>query len=72
MLSFYVKSDDFDELCEIARRTKLFKFGTSLGGLESLIDHYGGMMRLFYSKEEQVKRGYTENFFRLSVGCEDV
>lgn len=29
-------------------------------------------MRIYYSKEEQIKRGYTDNFYRLSVGVEDI
>ena len=54
MLSFYVRSNNFDKLCEFAKNVKLFKFGTSLGGVDSLLDHYGGTMRIFYSKEEQI------------------
>jgi cystathionine beta-lyase/cystathionine gamma-synthase len=52
MLSFYLKEEDnFDKLCEFAKNVKLFKFGTSLGGVDSLLDHYGGTMRIFYSKQ---------------------
>ncbi|TNV77069.1 hypothetical protein FGO68_gene17590 [Halteria grandinella] len=71
MLSFYLNTDDFDKLSVLARDCRLFKFGTSLGGVDSLLDHYGGTMRIFYSKQEQVERGYTDNFFRMSVGCEE-
>ena len=72
MISFYLACDDFDKLSVFAKDCKLFKFGTSLGGLESLLDHYGGTMRIFYNKQEQLERGYTDNFYRMSVGCEDV
>jgi cystathionine beta-lyase/cystathionine gamma-synthase len=72
MLSFYLKSDNFDCLCDFAKNLRLFKFGTSLGGVDSLIDHYGGTMRIFYpDKKQQEKRGYTDNFFRMSVGIEE-
>ena len=72
MLSFYLKEEDnFDKLCDFAKNLKLFKFGTSLGGVDSLLDHYGGTMRIFYNKEQQVERGYTDNFYRMSVGIED-
>ena len=53
MLSFYLKEEDnFDKLCDFAKNLKLFKFGTSLGGVDSLLDHYGGTMRIFYNKEQ--------------------
>jgi cystathionine beta-lyase/cystathionine gamma-synthase len=53
MLSFYLKEEDnFDKLCDFAQNLKLFKFGTSLGGVDSLLDHYGGTMRIFYNKEQ--------------------
>jgi cystathionine beta-lyase/cystathionine gamma-synthase len=71
MISFYLKSENFDSICDFARNLKLFKFGTSLGGVDSLLDHFGGTMRIYYTKEQQVERGYTDNFFRMSVGIED-
>jgi cystathionine beta-lyase/cystathionine gamma-synthase len=43
-----------------------------LGGVDSLIDHFGGTMRIYYTKEQQIERGYTDNFFRMSVGIEDI
>lgn len=46
-------------------------FGTSLGGAESTLDHTGGTMRFYYGREEQIKRQYTDNFFRISVGIEN-
>lgn len=72
MLSFYLRSESYDNLCEFAKDLRLFKFGTSLGGVDSLIDHYGGTMRIFYTdKKQQEERGYTDNFFRMSVGIEE-
>ena len=71
MIAFYVRCEDFDKICDFAKGMKLFKFGTSLGGVDSLIDHFGGTMRIYYSKEQQVERGYTDNFFRMSVGIEE-
>lgn len=73
MISFYMdKRAPFDEMCEFSKNLRLFKFGTSLGGCDSLLDHYGGTMRIFYSKDEQERRGYTDNFYRMSVGVEAV
>ncbi len=71
MLSFYLNSEDFDQICEFPKNLKLFKFGTSLGGIESLVDHFGGTMKIYFSKEVLQEKGYTENFFRMSVGIED-
>ena len=71
MISFYLKSENFDSICEFAKNLKLFRFGTSLGGVDSLLDHFGGTMRIYYTKEQQIERGYTDNFFRMSVGIED-
>lgn len=52
MISFYLKSDNFDSICELNKNLRLFKFGTSLGGVDSLLDHFGGTMRIYYSKEQ--------------------
>ena len=51
MISFYIKTESFDSLCEFNKNLKLFKFGTSLGGIDSLLDHFGWTMRIYYSKE---------------------
>ncbi len=29
-------------------------------------------MRIYYTKEQQIERGYTDNFFRVSLGIEDI
>ena len=51
MIAFYLKSEDFDAICEFPRNLRLFRFGTSLGGIDSLLDHFGGTMRIYYTKE---------------------
>ncbi len=51
MISFYLKSENFDSICDFAKNLRLFKFGTSLGGVDSLLDHFGGTMRIYYTKE---------------------
>jgi cystathionine beta-lyase/cystathionine gamma-synthase len=40
--------------------------------VNSSIDHFGGTMRYYYTIEERIERGYTDNFFRVSTGIEDV
>ncbi|CDW85424.1 cystathionine gamma-lyase [Stylonychia lemnae] len=65
--SFYLKC-----LCEFVKNQKRFEFGTSLGGVKSSIDHFGGTMRYYYTIEQRIERGYTDNFYRVSTGIEDV
>jgi len=43
---------------------------TSLGGTESLIDHFASTMLYYLTTEEIEKQGYALNFFRVSVGIE--
>lgn len=63
MLSLLVKGDS-DTARRIASRTKLFVPATSLGGVESLIEHRATV--------EGPQSPVPENLLRLSVGIEDV
>ena len=57
---------------EFTRRLKLFKFATSLGGIESLIDHFVSTMRYYYpNKVDREALGFYDNMFRVSVGVEN-
>lgn len=42
---------DIDQCAEFMSKLKLFKFATSLGGTESLLDHFASTMRYYYNKE---------------------
>lgn len=42
-----------------------------MGGVESSLDHFGGNMRYYYTLEERIERGYTDNHYRISVGIEN-
>jgi cystathionine beta-lyase/cystathionine gamma-synthase len=50
---------------------KLFTFATSLGGVESLIDHPIYTTHVHLPEEDKQKMGITESVVRLSVGIED-
>ncbi|MFK7887814.1 MAG: PLP-dependent aspartate aminotransferase family protein [Gammaproteobacteria bacterium] len=63
LLSLLVKGNAEDAI-GIAKRTRIFKQATSLGGVESLIEH-----RFSVEGEHSVS---PENLLRLSVGVEDV
>ena len=53
------------------RRTKLFHFAESLGGVESLITHPATMTHAAIPREQREARGVTDGLMRLSVGIED-
>lgn len=63
LLSILVKGG-LDEAVAVAKRTRIFKQATSLGGVESLIEH-----RFSVEGEHSVS---PPNLLRLSVGVEDV
>lgn len=53
------------------RKTKLFSFAESLGGVESLITHPATMTHAAIPREQREARGVTDGLMRLSVGIED-
>jgi cystathionine gamma-synthase len=62
MLSFQVK-DDRDAAMSVAAKTKIFIRATSLGGVESLIEHRASI--------EGPRTTSPENLLRLSIGLEN-
>jgi cystathionine gamma-lyase len=55
----------------VLRRTRLFTLAESLGGVESLIEHPGGMTHASVAPERRATIGIDEGLIRLSVGIED-
>jgi cystathionine gamma-synthase/cystathionine gamma-lyase len=53
------------------RKTRVFSFAESLGGVESLITHPATMTHAAIPKERREARGVTDGLMRLSVGIED-
>lgn len=51
---------------------KLFTFGESLGGVQSLVSHPVSMTHTAFSPEQRRKIGIADGLVRLSVGIEDV
>ena len=72
MVSFDLKSDDFETAKKILSNTKLFTLAESLGGVESLIGHPASMTHGSIPREQRLKVGLTDSLIRLSVGIEDV
>jgi cystathionine beta-lyase/cystathionine gamma-synthase len=57
---------------KLLKNVKIFTFGESLGGVESLISHPASMTHASVPKDEREKYGFTDSLVRLSVGIEDV
>ncbi len=72
MMSFTLKSDNFDDAMKFASSTVLFSLAESLGGVESLIGHPSSMTHASIPREERLKAGVVDGLLRLSVGVEDV
>jgi cystathionine gamma-synthase len=64
MISFIVKDQEENFARKIANTTELFKQATSLGGIESLIEHRASV--------EGPNSKTSKNLLRLSIGLEDV
>ena len=72
LFSFFLAFDDPLKCKAFLKALRLFKFSTSLGGVESLIDQFVSTMRHYYSKEQMLALGFTDTLFRISIGTEDV
>jgi len=51
---------------------KVCLLATSLGGVETILQHSASMTHAGLSSEERIKAGVTDGLIRLSVGIEDV
>lgn len=51
---------------------KLCTLATSLGGVETVLQHSASMTHSTLSREERVEAGITDGLIRLSVGVEDI
>ena len=71
IVSFKVKGG-LDEALTVYRSTKIIIPGVSFGGTESIITHPTTTTHSYWSSEERLKAGITDNLLRLSVGLEDV
>lgn len=55
----------------LINNTKLCSIATSLGGVETILQHSASMTHSTFSKEEREKAGISDGLIRLSVGIED-
>ncbi|GIU82638.1 MAG: aminotransferase class I/II-fold pyridoxal phosphate-dependent enzyme [Acidobacteria bacterium] len=70
MVSFDVGSIEAGK--RLVDSVKLCILATSLGGVETVIQHSASMTHASLSQEERMKAGITDGLVRLSVGIEDV
>lgn len=72
MISFTLKSGNYDHAMTVASSMQVFSLAESLGGVESLIGHPASMTHASIPREERLKAGVEDGLLRLSVGVEDV
>jgi methionine-gamma-lyase len=70
MISFDVGSVEAGKT--LLNNVKLCTLATSLGGVETIIQHSASMTHAGLSREERLKAGITDGLIRLSVGIENV
>jgi len=71
MISIYLDSD-FNGVKRFFQNLSIFTLAESLGAVESLVEHPETMTHASVPKDKREILGITENFIRISVGCEDV
>lgn len=57
---------------KLLKNVKIFTFGESLGGVESLISHPASMTHASVPKKDRDEMGLTDSLVRFSVGIEDI
>ncbi len=55
-----------------ANAVRLCTLATSLGGVETILQHSASMTHATLSREDRLNAGITDGLIRLSVGVEDV
>ncbi|HET7480128.1 MAG TPA: cystathionine gamma-synthase [Rubrobacteraceae bacterium] len=70
MVSFTLKGGA-EAAYAAVKKTRIFSFAESLGGVESLITHPATMTHAAIPREQREARGVTDGLMRLSVGIED-
>ena len=69
MISFDVGSVEAGK--QLLNNVKLCTLATSLGGVETIIQHSASMTHAGVPREERLKAGISDGLIRLSVGIEN-
>ncbi len=70
MISFDVGSVEAGK--KFVNNVEVCTLATSLGGVETIVQHSASMTHATLSREERLKAGVTDGLIRLSVGVENV
>lgn len=57
---------------KLLKNVKIFTFGESLGGVESLVNHPASMTHASVPQKDREAMGLTDSLVRFSVGIEDI
>ena len=71
MIGIYLDAD-YEGVKKFFNSLKVFILAESLGAVESLVEHPQTMTHASVPKDIREELGITENFIRISVGCEDI
>ena len=71
VVTFELKTSDFQQITNFLNNVKIFKVGPSFGGVEALITHPMTISYYAYSVEERQRLGILDELIRMSVGVED-
>lgn len=69
MIAFDVGSVEAGKI--LVNNVKICALATSLGGVETIIQHSASMTHATLPREERLKSGITDGLIRLSVGIEN-
>ncbi|EGV35066.1 trans-sulfuration enzyme family protein [Neisseria weaveri] len=72
VVSVYLKNDTQAAVDSVIQNLKLFKMASSLGGVESLVNHSYSQSHSGMSPEVKAGLGIKEGLLRFSVGIEDI
>ncbi|QRN41513.1 MAG: aminotransferase class V-fold PLP-dependent enzyme [Neisseriaceae bacterium] len=72
LVSIRLKTDSREEANRVIKKFQLFQMSSSLGGVESLVNHSASQSHGEMSTEVKNNLGITEGLLRLSIGIEDV
>lgn len=72
VVSVYLKNDTVDAANKVIKALKIFSMTSSLGGVESLINHSYSQSHSNMTSDVKASLGIREGLLRLSIGIEDV
>ena len=72
VLSVYLKNDRREAAARVIKNLKLFQLASSLGGVESLVNHSYSQSHSGMAHDVKAALGIRVGLLRFSVGIEDV